>query len=299
MGKTGRLLLAGGDTDPQLVRLLKRAAMHGIPVHCLLTGQAGSPRLHWDIRGNDLWDDGRQVAVTAAFIRQDVFAYLKSKDAQESAAAREWYVAVSGWLLASPAIRLFNRRFLPCGAVNKPYVLRLALAMGFNVADTFVSNDIPSMNNLHEQGEWITKPVTGGAYCTALEKQAGSINHILSYPQIIQRRLEQPELRVFRIGDDWFGFRVISDVLDYRTSTATRLEVTEVPGEIRGSLARLSEHLGLDFAAADFKTDACSGELQFLEINTNPMFAGFDQVAGGALSDAILKYLGLLEKTRD
>lgn len=294
MNKATRLLIAGGDTDPQLVRLLKRAALHGIPVHCLLTGQSGSPRLHWDIRSNHLLDDGGEVVVTAAFIRQDVFAYLKSKDAQESAAAREWYVAVSGWLLASPDIRLFNRRFLPCGAVNKPYVLRLALAMGFNVADTFVSNDIPGMNSLHGQGEWITKPVTGGSYCTPLEKHAGRVNNILSYPQIIQRRLEQPELRVFRIGDAWFGFRVISEVLDYRTSSATRLEVTDVPGELVEQLARLSEHLGLEFAAADFKTDARSGELQFLEINTNPMFAGFDQVAGGALSDAILRYLGLL-----
>lgn len=294
MSKTNRLLIAGGDTDPQLVRLLKRAAMHGIPVHCLLTGQSGSPRLHWDVRSNGLLDDGESVVVSAAFIRQDVFAYLKSNNAQDSAAAREWYVAVSGWLLSSPDIRLFNRGFLPCGAVNKPYVLRLALEMGFQVADTFVSNDIPAMNDLHEYGAWITKPVTGGSYCTVLEKHEGKVNNILSYPQIIQRRLEQPELRVFRIGDAWFGFRVMSDVLDYRTSTATRLQVTDVPGDLVEKLARLSTHLKLDFAAADFKADPRTGEWQFLEINSSPMFAGFDQVAGGALSDAILRYLGLL-----
>lgn len=294
MSKATRLLIAGGDTDPQLVRLLKRAAMHGIPVHCLLTGQSGSPRLHWDIRNNCLLDDGEEVTVSAAFIRQDVFAYLKSNNVQDSAAAREWYVAVSGWLLASPAIRIFNRGFLPCGSVNKPYVLRLAMDMGFKVADTFVSNDIPAMNSLHDGGAWITKPVTGGSCCSPLEKHAGSINNILSYPQIIQQRLEQPELRVFRIGDAWFGFRVISEALDYRTSSATRLQATEAPGELVEKLARLSGHLGLDFAAADFKTDPLTGELQFLEINTNPMFAGFDQVAGGALSDAMLRYLGVL-----
>lgn len=294
MSKATRLLIAGGDTDPQLVRLLKRAAMHGIPVHCLLTGQSGSPRLHWDIRSNRLLDDGEDVVVEAAFIRQDVFAYLKSKDAQDSAAAREWYVAVSGWLLASPDIHMSNRRFLPCGSVNKPYVLRLALEMGFNVADTFVSNDIPGMNSLHEQGAWVTKPVTGGSYCAELEKYEGRINNILSYPQIVQQRLEQPELRVFRIGHAWFGFRVMSDALDYRTSSATRMKLVEVPGELVEKLACLSDHLGLDFAAADFKTDAQSGELQFLEINTNPMFAGFDQVAAGALSDALLRHLGVL-----
>ncbi|EIJ36342.1 ATP-grasp domain-containing protein [Thiothrix nivea] len=294
MSKTSRLLIAGGDTDPQLVRLLKRAAMHGIPVHCLLTGQSGSPRLHWDIRNNCLLDDGGKVAVSAAFIRQDVFAYLKSNNTQDSAAAREWYVAVSGWLLATPGIRIFNRAFLPCGSVNKPYVLRLAMEMGFHVADTFVSNDIPAMNALHDSGAWITKPVTGGSYCSLLEKHAGSVNNILSYPQIVQQRLEQPELRVFRIGDAWFGFRVLSEALDYRTSSATRLQVTEAPGELVEKLAQLSGYLGLDFAAADFKTDPATGKLQFLEINTNPMFAGFDQVAAGALSDAMLRYLGVL-----
>ncbi|MEZ5451490.1 MAG: hypothetical protein R3E93_01540 [Thiothrix sp.] len=137
--KSARLLIAGGDNDPQLVRLLKRAAMHGISVHCLLTGQSGSPRMHWDIRNNRLLDDDDVVTVDAAFIRQDVFAYLKSNNTQDSAVAREWYVAVSGWLLSTPGIRIFNRAFLPCGAVNKPYVLRLAMEMGFHVADTFKS----------------------------------------------------------------------------------------------------------------------------------------------------------------
>ena len=68
----------------------------------------------------------------------------------------------------------------------------------------------------------------------------------------------------------------------------------DVPADLVEKLTHLSDHLGLDFAAADFKTDARSGELQFLEINTNPMFAGFDQIAAGALSDALLKHLGVL-----
>lgn len=294
MSLAKRLLLAGGDTDPQLLRLLKRAALHGIAVQCLLTGQAGLPRLRWDIQRNQLWDEDELVHVSAAFIRQDVFAYLKSQNTQDSAAAREWHVAISGWLLANPEIRVFNRAFLACGAVNKPYVLHLALQMGLHVAPTYVSNDLAAMNALCEQGAWITKPVTGGAYCTPLEQQTAEINNRLSYPQIVQQRLIQPELRVFRIGEAWFGFWVRSEALDYRTSNTTRLEVTSVPSEIKEKMARLSDHLGLNFAAADFKTDPQTGELQFLEINTNPMFAGFDQVAGGALSDAMLHYLGVL-----
>lgn len=296
MGQVKRLLIAGGDTDPQLLRLLKRAALHGIRVQCLLTGQSGSPRLHWDIVHNVLYDNSEAVAVTAAFLRQDVFAYLQSNNSQDSVTAREWYVSLAGWLMANPEVRLLNRAFQACGAVNKPYVLRLALRVGLNVAPSHVSNDILAMNALCDRGDWVVKPVTGGAYCSALEHQAIHTNTLLSYPQIVQQRLVAPELRVFRIGNAWFGFRVDSEALDYRASQTTRLEVVSVPSDIVEKMRQLSDGLGLDFAAADFKTDPTTGEWCFLEINTNPMFAGFDQVAAGALSDAVLKYLGLLQE---
>ena len=113
----------------------------------------------------------------------------------------------------------------------------------------------------------------------------------LSHPQIVQRKLQQPEMRVFRVGEQWFGFWVMSDALDYRTSSATRLEPTLVPLEIQEKLGQLSTQLGLNFAAADFKTDPETGRLQFLEINRNPRFAGFDQAAGGVLCDAMLDWL--------
>ena len=110
----------------------------------------------------------------------------------------------------------------------------------------------------------------------------------------MQQCLEPPELRVFRIGEQWFGFNLISDALDYRTSKSTRIQVATVEGEIIKKLTSLSDQLCLDFAAADFKTCPKTKELQFLEINSNPMFAGFDLKVDGALSDAILSHLGAL-----
>jgi len=49
--------------------------------------------------------------------------------------------------------------------------------------------------------------------------------------------------------------------------------------------------LGLDFGAADFKTDPETGQLVFLELNTSPMFARFDQVSGGKVCTAIIHEL--------
>lgn len=287
------LILAGGDQDPQILSLIDYATKQNLQLHALLIGQSGTPRIHWDIKNNTFKDGSRVLSPGAAFLRQDVFTYLKSCDAQDSAIAREWHVSLSGWLMSNPHINVFNRNYLSYGAVNKPYILHLALKLGFEVADSFVSNNLQSMDRLATQGQWIKKPVTGGAHCEPLEStdtgQAGSY----SYPQIIQSRLEQPELRLFRIGSDWFAFNIISDALDYRSSNTTTLQMAEAPAELIEKMKALTDALALNFAAADFKTDPETQRLQFLEVNTNPMFAGFDQFCDGAICKAIISNLGV------
>ena len=64
-----------------------------------------------------------------------------------------------------------------------------------------------------------------------------------------------------------------------------------LPAALARALLELAEALGLDWAAADFKTDPGSGELCFLEINSAPMFVAFDRACDGALTDALLDWL--------
>lgn len=283
------LLLAGGDVDPQLLRLLKQATRQGVAVHAMLAGQSGIPRFCWDVRANCLLDEGQVLQPHAAFIWQDVFTFLQSNKPQDQAVAREWYNAVAGWLLCHPDVKVFNRAFLGRGPVNKPHMLHLALQFGLEIADTFITNDGRQMDELAVTQAWVSKPVSGGAHCQELAVSGWSC--ALSYPQIVQRKLQQPELRVFRVGEEWFGFHVSSPELDYRVSSSTQVVAAPVPGDVREKMGMLTDHLGLDFAAADFKTDPVSGRLQFLEINTSPMFAGFDQVVSGALCRAMLAWL--------
>lgn len=287
-------LITGGDSDPQLICLMKRAALHGITMHALLKGQSGTPRIHWDIKANVFKDGEHKLTPNAAFIRQDVFTYLQSKNDNDRSIAHEWFVTLAGWLMSNPDIKVFNRDYLRAGTVNKPHILHIALALGFDVADSYVSNNGIKMDQLAQDNQWISKPVTGGAHCEPLAS-TGVVTG-LAYPQMIQYRLEQPELRIFRIGKHWFGFNVISDALDYRSSPTTTIQPAEVPETLQQKMTQLTDQLGLDFAAADFKTDPNTKKLQFLEINTNPMFAGFDQYVDGALSDAILDSLGCLQE---
>jgi D-alanine-D-alanine ligase-like ATP-grasp enzyme len=115
---------------------------------------------------------------------------------------------------------------------------------------------------------------------------------VAASPAIVQQRLEPPELRVYVVGRRLFGFRVISTELDYRASNQTRVEPEpSLPAALGHALLALAERLGLDWAAADLKTDRESGELCFLEINSAPMFVAFDRAGDGALGDALLDWL--------
>jgi D-alanine-D-alanine ligase-like ATP-grasp enzyme len=85
---------------------------------------------------------------------------------------------------------------------------------------------------------------------------------------------------------------VASDDLDYRENQSARVEpLDEVPGDVGEGLTRLMDRLGLDFGAADFKTCPDTGRLLFLEINTGPMFAAFDQASKGAVTAALADFL--------
>ena len=81
------------------------------------------------------------------------------------------------------------------------------------------------------------------------------------------------------------------DDLDYRTRQKVRLRHVAVPRALRDPMMDLCDRLGLDFAAADFMRAPRGKELRFLEVNSQPMFAAFDQACGGKLCDAIIDHL--------
>ena len=107
-----------------------------------------------------------------------------------------------------------------------------------------------------------------------------------------------PEVRVYGVGMGagrrFVAFRVESAALDYRVdddSVVVHLSLDDVGAEVVEGLGRVMDALEMDYGAADFKADPDDGRLAFLEVNSAPMFAGFDEVSDSAVSDAILDYL--------
>jgi hypothetical protein len=285
------LFVAGGDADPNILCLLQRLAGRELPYLALLVGISSAPRLLWHLAEDRLWVDEVEVRPTALFLRYDVFTHAQDRRTESQRRASAWYHTLLSWALAHEEVAFPNRGYDSRHA-SKPYVLRLARRLGLATPDSLVTNDPRALDGL-EHRRWIVKPVTGGEYTRvltdALEEEDWR-RRWAEEPTILQQRLVAPDLRVYRIGGAWFAFTLHSDAIDYRATADVAISAVPVPAALTEPLRRLMDGLGLDFGAADFKACPETGRPLFLEVNSAPMFAAFDNVVAGALSDAILDW---------
>lgn len=289
---TTPLLIAGGTADPNLTTLAAAARDLGVPVCDLRHGGGAGPSFTWRPEDGAAWVDGEPVRPRAAFIRQDVFGGMEDPRPEVAARALGWHQAAYGWALSCPGVRVFNRA-AGAAAGNKPATLALALRAGLAVPDTSVTNDEAALRQWAAGGA-VAKPVAGGDFCYPLAEVLARVpvrEGRAAAPGIVQTRLAPPEVRVYVVGRGAIAFELRSPSLDYRVrQDAEVVHLPEAPAEVAG-LRRLMAELGMDFGAADFKTDPATGRLSFLELNTSPMFARFDLAAGGRLARLMVEAL--------
>ncbi len=293
-GRAVMLLVAGGAADTQLRRMIDRAKARGITLTTLLHSPDDDLPLVWDLETGSLRVGTVEIAATAAFIRQDVFRYLATRKATDQTDARNWKVLFDGWVWSNPDIRIFNRDFAMKDAVNKPLALIWARDAGLPVPRTSIHASKDEALASLESAPVVYKPVAGGDMCRALDREAlGRVRKPhLPRPYIFQERLVAPDLRIFRVGERFYAFEIEADALDYRTvGGQARIKRVTVPLHLLGPLRKLTNRLGLTYAAADFKASAESDALIFLEVNSSPMFAAFDHASDGALVDGMLDWL--------
>ena len=284
------LLIVGGDADPNITALLAAAAHSGVSHQTLLVGKSSHPSLTWDIGRGKLMLDDQPLECYAAFVRHDVFTALNDGKPSSQYRAMGWHAAVTGWLAAHPEVFIFNRRNLN-QVTNKPLVLKLAQDCGLAIPETLITND---RERLAAFRSGVVKPINGGGYCEPLAEVLARTpvkDGRTAAPAIVQQRLVPPEVRLYAVGDRYFAFNVISPELDYRSTQNCRVEPTEVPSQLIEGFSALLAMLGLDFAAADFKTCPNTGELLFLEVNNGPMFAAFDLATNGELGLTMIQTL--------
>lgn len=268
------LLIAGGSRDHNIERLAGAARARNLPHRVIHTDSDPVPLVHWDMAHDHIYINGERFGPdgTALFIRFDVFG-------GDRAVTDALYDTLKGWALAHPQVGLLNRNNESL-EVSKPRALLLARQYGLRVPDTIITNDFARVT---DGAARIAKPVGGGSYTTLFADAAGD-----GRPVFAQEKLAYPELRLFRVGAHLFAFRVDSATLDCRVDPGIRLADVAVPPGLAAPMRALADRLGLDYAAADFKTDPATGDFVFLEINSMPMFTGYDIAARGRLSDAMV-----------
>lgn len=271
----GRLLIAGGETDPSIGAIHAAACRLGVETLVLSTG---SVALIFDPLTGVLWQDANEVQdVAAAFMRGDVFG-------SNAAASASVMAVLRGWMACHTEIRRLNHfDFGRSASVNKLSALAVASRHGLAIPITMAGNDPRGIAAFAAQASTIRKPVQGGDYCRPLsqEDQTGAL------AIIAQERLIAPELRIYRVGSRLFGFEIRSAALDYRTDKTAVVSAVPVPEELAAKLVALSDEMRLDFCASDFKTCPRSGRWIYLETNAAPMIAAF----GPELADAIVAHL--------
>lgn len=285
------LLLAGGAHDPNLTAVAAAVERAGCGLIDLRTSDAFSPGFAWTIPGAEAFVDEKHLAVEGAFMRHDVFASMNDARVEVANRASAWYQSIAGFVLANPDVAFFNRDIAHT-ATNKPAQLALAARCGLRVPQTSITNVYGTM--LGRRGPSIAKPVGGGGFCRSLDDSIAAAEFRegrAAMPAIVQSRLVAPEIRIYVIGDVTIAFEMRSPSLDYRELQDADVSPLSEPPPEANRLRGLMAALRMDFGAADFKTDPDSGDLTFLELNTSPMFARFDQVCGGRVGDAIVRGL--------
>lgn len=277
------ILVCGGQNDPNLRVLIKRLRERSLPFRTLLVGPDVPPRVRFDMQNETFELNGETLSPTAYFIRHDVFLYETADFAHAHAQAHNWYYTLRGWAESRAGARLFNRR-TGLRENNKIHNLIEAASIGLAIPRTIATNAFEEFSGRSEK--LIQKPVAGGEYTTLLS----ALNSKDAGPRFVQPRLNRPEIRIYRIGSRLLAFELQSPELDYRQTRDVEIKPVAVPEKVGGKLLELCDRLELDFGAADFMVDDL-GNLNFLEVNSQPMFAAFDRIADGGVSDAIIDHL--------
>lgn len=287
----GSVLVAGGIRDPNLITIVDTLKSKKIDVIPLLIEAGTSPPIFWEVATDEIVLNKKTLRCSAAFIRRDVFND-NGFDANYRASA--WFTMIQGWLMACPQIRVLNRDHIG-KTTNKVYALRLAHSCGLPIPRTLVSNDIRHLETLNMLNNAVAKPITGGGYCKPIEEVVSETvldDSVSSTPAIVQSKHSGPDVRIYGINNTFIGFRIYADKIDYRESSNRSIKLVEsLPTQTTKLLRRLMTTLGLNWCAADFKDDPGTGKLIFLEINSNPMFSVFDNVAHGRIVDAVVGFL--------
>lgn len=181
--------------------------------------------------------------------------------------------------------------------INKPYQLARLAEAGLPVPVTLWTNDPAAVRAFCATHEAIYKPVSGGASTRRMEPKDLTderLATLVGAPVCFQELLPGRDVRVYVIdGRVVAALRIVTDAIDFRANEQ-KIEPIELEPAIAKVCVDATATLGLSWTGMDIKGDR-GGSYRILELNSSPMFLGFDAMAGtdvlSALGRALLDRL--------
>tara|TARA_R100000278_G_scaffold65104_1_gene52234 strand:+ start:61 stop:837 length:777 start_codon:yes stop_codon:yes gene_type:complete len=220
---------------------------------------------YWDLQTDKLYaNDAELDDIDQIFLRHNVFE-------EQTKHKYENYYLLKNYIEYHEEIKFYNRyhnRDVPFKLSNLKHAIDLGLNVPYTEAGSVAKQEFDT----------IIKPVTGGEL-TKLGREEEKTTTFQQYIKGINKR-------VYVINDKHFAFELITDQLDYRDNEDCMSFYSDIPEEELEKLKKLMEVVNLNFTAADFMVDE-NNKHWFLEVNSLPMFVGFDYDVNGELSSTI------------
>ncbi|QQS37589.1 MAG: hypothetical protein IPM56_06445 [Ignavibacteriales bacterium] len=193
---------------------------------------------------------------------------------------------------------------------RKAYQLKVAVAAGFTIPNTIVTNDYTVLLKFIENhaGSIVAKPISHGGFGDNNEfaiytNDLGSTEYSLNEesvncsPFIVQEKItDKIDVRVTIFGSKVFAHKILvknqSLVIDWRVLQPDQLsyELIEVPCALQKSITQFMQLTNLKYGAMDFVIDK-NNNWFFIEINPNGQFAWLEIANGDKLIDSLIDLL--------
>ncbi len=164
---------------------------------------------------------------------------------------------------------------------------------GLPVPRTLWTNDPAAVRRFAGGGRVVYKPVAGGAATRELGPEDLTderLRALSGAPVTFQELLEGDNYRVYVLdGRVIAQIRVTSEEIDFRQNE-TAVEETQLAPEVQEQCLQAAEIIGMRWTGMDLRADS-SGTLKFLELNSSPMFLGFDARAGTKIRETLVDRL--------
>lgn len=288
------VVIVGPADDAHVMGMSRRVRSLGAQPLLLDTGRfPSSLRI---ALGDDLDDvviDGTRVCPAAVYVRNmGTGAMHAARGAEVDSAAerfQHWLVARERADVLTAMLSRWEHHGVPVynglatsPRMTKPFQLALLKEAGLPVPATRWTNDPDQVRAFAAAARVAYKPVSGGAATRELASDdlvPSRLELLSRSPVTFQSLLPGEDIRVYVLdGEVIAAIHIVSGALDFR-GHEQRCVPIELPVAVRQQCIRAAQVIGLRFTGMDLKRDA-AGTLRFLELNSSPMFLGFDARAG-------------------